>query len=87
MIDTYGKLLESIICRRLKTSIEMVVGLFGTQFGFRKGKSSMDAIKTVVDVARNTVKGRRWRNVTKKYCVVVTLDAKNAFNTAKWDVS
>ncbi|CAB0031895.1 unnamed protein product [Trichogramma brassicae] len=31
------------------------------------------------------VSGKRWKHGTKKYCVVVTLDVKNAFNSARWN--
>ncbi|XP_015124582.1 restin homolog [Diachasma alloeum] len=39
----------------------------------------------VVNTARDTISGKRWLNGTKKYCLVITLDIKNAFNSAKWD--
>lgn len=85
MIDTCGKLLESIICRRLEDCIESNSGLSDNQFGFRKGRSTVDAIKLVVDTAARAIQGKSWRNGTKEYCVVVTLDVKNAFNTANWE--
>ncbi|CAB0036374.1 unnamed protein product [Trichogramma brassicae] len=55
------------------------------QYGFRKGRSTIDAIEDVISTARNAVTGRRWFRGTKKYCAVVTLDVRNAFNSARWD--
>ena len=26
----------------------------------------------------------RWKSVNKKYCLLVTLDVRNAFNSARW---
>ncbi|CAB0040036.1 unnamed protein product [Trichogramma brassicae] len=31
------------------------------------------------------IAGKRWYRGTKKYCAVVTLDVRNAFNSARWD--
>ena len=39
----------------------------------------------VVDKARNAIGGKKWKNVEKEYCLVVILDVKNAFNSARWD--
>ncbi|XP_070851452.1 uncharacterized protein [Drosophila suzukii] len=34
--------------------------------------------------AAEAIRGKRWKGGTKKYCLLVTLDIKNAFNTANW---
>lgn len=81
LIDTFGKLLESIICNRLRENVELANGLSDHQFGFRKGRSTVDAIKLLVETARQTINKRSCLN---DYCVVVTLDVKNAFNSANW---
>ncbi|CAB0037296.1 unnamed protein product [Trichogramma brassicae] len=60
-------------------------GLSGRQYGFRKGRSTIDAIEDVVSTAREAIAGKRWYRGTKKYCAVVTLDVRNAFNSARWD--
>ncbi|XP_070142229.1 uncharacterized protein [Drosophila kikkawai] len=59
-------------------------GLSTEQYGFRKGRSTMDAITKVVKTAREAIAGSRWKGGTKSYCLVVTLDIRNAFNTADW---
>ncbi|CAB0038630.1 unnamed protein product [Trichogramma brassicae] len=46
---------------------------------------TIDAIEDVISTARNAVAGRTWFRGTKKYCAVVSLDVRNAFNSAQWD--
>ncbi|CAB0034416.1 unnamed protein product [Trichogramma brassicae] len=60
-------------------------GLSERQYGFRKGRSTIDAIDDVISTAREAIAGKRWYRGTKKYCAVVTLDVRNAFNSARWD--
>jgi len=38
----------------------------------------------VTGTAAEAIRGKRWKGGTKKYCLLVTLDIKNAFNTANW---
>ncbi|MFG1567309.1 reverse transcriptase domain-containing protein, partial [Staphylococcus aureus] len=45
----------------------------------------MNAIENVIATAREAVAGKRWNRGTKKYCAVVTLDVRNAFNSARWN--
>ncbi|CAB0045376.1 unnamed protein product [Trichogramma brassicae] len=85
MLDTAGKILERIICDRLEAFTERPGGLSERQYGFRKGRSTIDAIEDVVSAAREAIAGKRWYRGTKKYCAVVTLDVRNAFNSARWD--
>uniref|UniRef100_A0ABD2WB83 Reverse transcriptase domain-containing protein n=1 Tax=Trichogramma kaykai TaxID=54128 RepID=A0ABD2WB83_9HYME len=53
--------------------------------GVLKGRSTIDAIENVIFTAREAIAGKRWYRGTKKYCAVVTLDVRNAFNSARWD--
>ncbi|CAB0030533.1 unnamed protein product, partial [Trichogramma brassicae] len=85
MLDTAGKILEKIIRDRLEVITESPEGLSDHQYGFRKGRSTTNAIENVIAVARQAVEGKRWHRGTKKYCAVVTLDVKNAFNSARWN--
>ena len=84
LLDTMGKILERIIYNRLLTCAEARGALSDLQYGFRKGRSTVDAIRRVVDIARDAIEGERWRFGTKEYCAVVTLDVRNAFNSANW---
>ncbi|CAB0043595.1 unnamed protein product [Trichogramma brassicae] len=85
MLDTAGKILERIICDRLEAFTERPGGLSERQYGFRKGRSTIDAIDDVISTAREAIAGKRWYRGNKKYCAVVTLDVTNAFNSARWD--
>ncbi|CAB0037663.1 unnamed protein product [Trichogramma brassicae] len=85
MLDTAGKILERIICDRLEAFTEGPGGLSERQYGFRKGRSTIDAIEDIISTAREAIAGKRWYRGTKKYCAVVTLDVRNAFNSARWD--
>lgn len=84
LLDTMGKILERIVYNRLLPILERKGALSDRQFGFRKKRSAIDAIKNVVDMAAEAIEGERWRWGSKEYCLVVTLDVKNAFNSAKW---
>lgn len=79
MLDTMGKLLESLLLNRLEVNVEEMGGLSDMQHGFRKGKSTVGAIKEVVETA-NMAKTKL------EFCAIITLDVKNAFNTVKWKV-
>ncbi|XP_068150177.1 uncharacterized protein [Drosophila tropicalis] len=84
LLDTAAKILESLIARRLNKAIEQGGGLSPNQYGFRKARSTIDVISTIVDTARDAISGNRWKGGTKQYCMVVTLDIRNAFNSAEW---
>ena len=80
MLDTAGKTLEKLIQSRLSSHIEPL--LEPNQFGFRAGKSAIDAVEEVIKIGREKITGPLRK---RRYCLVVALDIKNAFNTAKWD--
>ena len=82
LLDTIGKLLERIILNRLTEYTEHENGLSSMQFGFRKGRSTVDAIRMVIEAA-NKAKTQQKRG--KHFCAVVTLDVKNALNSASWE--
>lgn len=83
MLDSAGKVLERIMYERMEVIAEG--HLSDRQFGFRKGRSTIDAINLVVNIAKDAISGDRWKNGEKQYCAVVTLDMENAFNSARWD--
>ncbi|CAB0044428.1 unnamed protein product [Trichogramma brassicae] len=85
MLDTAGKILERIIAGRLETHTEGPAGLADSQYGFRKGRSTVDAIQAVLSTARTAISGKRWHRGTKEYCAIITLDVRNAFNSARWN--
>jgi len=66
LLDTVGKVFEKLISKRLNLAADAAGGLPPTQFGFRKGKSTLDAIRTVTGIAADAIRGKRWKGGTKK---------------------
>ncbi|CAB0040026.1 unnamed protein product, partial [Trichogramma brassicae] len=83
MLDTAGKILERITSNRLEATTESPGGLSDHHYGFRKGRSTINAVENVIATAREVIAGKRRNRGTKKYCAVGTLDSKNAFNSAR----
>lgn len=83
LLDTPGKLLERLILARLEGEIINNGDLAETQFGFRRGRSTYGAIAEVINIADEAKRGT-WR--TRELCVLITLDVKNAFNSASWQL-
>jgi len=81
LLNTVGKLFERLIKRRMEKHLQENEDLNDRQFGFRKGRSTVDAVKEVMKVVDVAGTGPLR---TRKLCVVVALDVANAFNTAKW---
>lgn len=77
ILDTEGKLYEQLLLERLNREIERTGGLSENQFGFRKGRQTIDAINKVINIAEQAAAHRN-------LCVAITLDVKNAFNSASW---
>lgn len=76
ILDCSGKLFEKIIDNRLRAFLEENKCLDSRQFGFRKGRSTTDAV--------HTLRGIVEANNPKKKIGILTLDIKNAFNSAPW---
>ena len=57
ILDTMGKLLEEFVLQRLQALLVGENGLSENQFGFRKGRSTVDAIQAVVNITTNARKG------------------------------
>jgi len=79
LLDGAGKLLERLLLNRLLPHTE--INLSSQQFGFRRFRSTTDAIQEVVKTAREAGRGAVQN---RRLCAVVTIDVKNAFNTAPW---
>ncbi|KAI8118185.1 Retrovirus-related Pol polyprotein from type-1 retrotransposable element R1 [Lucilia cuprina] len=58
LLDTVGKILEKLIYNRLLPIVEMSGGLSNRQFGFRKAKSTIDAIYMVKEIAQKAIRGK-----------------------------
>lgn len=77
LTDTLSKVYESMLKERIEKEIETRSPLSERQYGFRRGKSTVHAIKYVLGEIRGVQKG---------WCLMATIDIKNAFNTASWGI-
>lgn len=82
IMDTLGKVLEKIVTSRLQDELQANEGIHASQFGFRKGFSTLDALENIESVVERITK-LAFKN--QHCCVMVTLDIKNAFNSAPWN--
>lgn len=83
LLGTAGKAMEGILAGRLVDELEDKGALSEAQHGFRKKRSTVTAIEQVLRIA-DAEKGKTLK--TRKFCLVVLLDVKNAFNSIGWDV-
>lgn len=79
LIDVVGKVLEQLIAARLMKEADNK--LSESQYGFRKKKSTVDAMKRVTEVLEQV---REKPYGDKRYAMLITLDIKNAFNSVPW---
>lgn len=75
MSSCFGKILEYIIVDRCRT--EMTGRLSEYQYGFRPGRSTVDAVQRVKEMVSVAKEEKNW-------CVMIAIDIRNAFNTAPW---
>lgn len=75
LLNTINKVYESMVRSRLEDEIERGGGLSEHQYGFRRGKSTVQAVEQVVKTIAES---------DQKWGALVTLDIKNAFNTVSW---
>lgn len=76
LIDVLGKIYEHLVKYRLEKEIEEKGALDQSQFGFRKGRGTVDAVKKILELAETRF----------KWVALIMIDIKNAFNTASWGV-
>lgn len=79
LINTIGKLYEQMIGRRIMNGLETRQELNPNQFGCREKRSRVDAIEKVVSLAKEAKEGE-----PRSFAAQITLDVRNAFNTAPW---
>jgi hypothetical protein len=78
LLDEIGKLFKRVIAARLEAHISgRVPEWHDSQYGFRRGRSAVDAVKRVRSMAEDLV---------SRYgtAVAVSLDVSNAFNSIPW---
>ncbi|CAB0028627.1 unnamed protein product [Trichogramma brassicae] len=88
MLDTAGKILERIICDRLEAFTERPEASRTDSMASGKGDQRLDAIEDVISTAREAIAGKRYTTAAPRSTApVVTLDVRNAFNSARWDTT
>jgi hypothetical protein len=75
LLDSAGKLLEKIVEGRVKNELAAGNDLADCQFGFRKRRSTVDAVKKLLTF----VEGSSGSKIG-----VLTFDVRNAFKSASW---
>lgn len=73
LLSVFGKVLEKLVLGRLEAGLEGEDR--GNQYGFRKGRSTIDALEEC---------GRVAAEAEEKYVVGLFLDVKGAFDTLWW---
>ncbi|KAK9729472.1 Reverse transcriptase (RNA-dependent DNA polymerase) [Popillia japonica] len=81
MLDTAGKILEKLLKARLRTAVETAGDLSPRQYRFRKGRSIIDALQ---EICAAVSRAESYNHFSRRIVLLVTLDVKNAFNSAKW---
>lgn len=81
MLDTAGKLLERLLKPRILAAIQAAGDYSDKQYGFRKGRSTIGAVKEVIEAFDMAQHGNHY---SRKIVLLATLDVKNAFNSARW---
>jgi hypothetical protein len=75
LLPTIGKVYDKILATRLTYHQEVKGRLSDRQFGFRKGRGTIEAIDKAVESLRKA-------KTESKHAIMVALDIKNAFNSA-----
>ncbi|KAH1006087.1 hypothetical protein HUJ05_006856 [Dendroctonus ponderosae] len=82
LIDEMGKVFEALIKTRLQEDMKNKGLEHKNQYGFTKGKSTIDAILKVKSIA-DLVKQKAYQH--RDVCLMILLDVQNAFNSAPWE--
>ncbi|KAG5898769.1 hypothetical protein JTB14_010979 [Gonioctena quinquepunctata] len=72
-----SKVYEGLLRSRLENEIESTGGLSEHQYRFRKKRSTIRAFDKVVSIVESS---------REKWAALITLDVRNDFNSAYWDV-
>ncbi|KAL4091732.1 hypothetical protein QTP88_026379 [Uroleucon formosanum] len=66
---------------RLNAHLDANDSLSNLQFGFRRGRSTSDALRCVIKQAERAARGPAR---SRQLCAVVAIDVRNVFNSAPW---
>lgn len=74
LLNTLGKIQEKLLCSRLKQQRE-ISGLNQNQYGYRKGRSTEDAINRALEIIDSS---------NEKYVIAIFIDISGAFDNLWW---
>jgi len=81
LLDGCGKLLEKLLVNRIRQSLTERNDVADCQYGFRKGRSTFDALIKLRSYLESAMRG----HVRKHQLVcMLTVNVKNAFNSTPW---
>jgi hypothetical protein len=84
LLDGVAKVAENVIASRITAEIEEKQMLTDDQYRFRKGRSTLSAIKRVVEAAEEEI--LKGQSKSRQITAVLAIDVRNAFNTIPWEV-
>ncbi|XP_046145688.1 uncharacterized protein LOC123989006 [Osmia bicornis bicornis] len=78
MLSNFGKGFEYALREHLEEALQNSGDLSPRQFGFRRKRSTLQAMKVVMS---------EWNRARSSamHCLLIGLDVKNAFNTVRWE--
>ncbi|CAK9801085.1 Probable RNA-directed DNA polymerase from transposon BS [Anthophora plagiata] len=76
-----GESSQGRISSRIQSAIRAAEDLSPRQYGFRAGRSTVNAVQEVIEAV---CKAEDHNYHLRRVVLLVTLDVKNAFNSAKW---
>lgn len=82
LINSMAMIFEKLIHSSLSDEIASLGGLSDRQYGFRKGRSTVQVIQYMMDIVYNARQGSRHM---RRILIVVMMDIKNTFNSLSWD--
>ena len=74
---------EDLILKQIQTFLVGKNSLSENQFGFRKGRSTVNDIQAIDNIPTNARKGSGKR---KGFRAFISIDIRNAFYTARWNI-
>jgi hypothetical protein len=80
LLNVLGKIFESLLVARLHEHIGSKGGLSPNQFGFTKQVGTDDAVRKLQETIFSEI-----NYPSAKFCVAISLDIKNAFNSIGWN--
>jgi len=75
LLSTLGKTFDRVLAQRLSNYLEVSGAYDEKQYGFRKNRSTMEALRSLIEFSKKD----------SRPTAVVSLDLRNAFNSVRYD--